>query len=271
MQLQTFVESLVLTLPIQSLLCYGSYVMELSLPHQSDIDLLALVQGDIPKSDVRRKAYETMERVAIIQIADDTPKTSMWDNSWSPVNDRLLIDSQLVEIGYNTTKWVHKVLDMLLKKHLTTFAAFPFRPYTFLGLLETSQLLYDQDHFVAGCKERMRPFPKPLKKAICSEFLPIFKENVKDLIDCGNRDVGILSYLFFLERSIDALIQLLFAINEIYDPASKRTEYYLARLKQVPNDLDSFLYKLLPHFYENRENIALFFSNAIQWIEIQKI
>lgn len=249
-------------LAAQAVLCYGSYAKNMH-DQISDIDLLVLMPHAIPPHEARKRLYLAIERAHILDL--DKKNVGGWDNSWSPVNDRLEIEGIVVEIGYNTTPWVLEVIDGLINKHKSTLDIFAFRPYTFLGLLETCQVLFDHENFVANCRKIIRPMPVELKHAIAKEHFPVLVESVDDLIDCGERNVGILAYLFFLERAIDAACQLLFIINDIYDPASKRTEVYLKRLKKAPPHLTSFLDELLPRFYENKEKIASFFKELIQF------
>ncbi len=245
-----------------SILCYGSYAANMH-DNKSDIDLLVIMPSEIPDCHTRQLCYEALDGATILEL--DKSNAGGWDNSWSPVNDRLKIENQIIEIGYNSTSWVLEVIDNLISKHKFRFPAFPFRPYTFLGLLETCQVLFDRDNFASFCLSRLRPMPPELKRAIAREFFPMLQESVQDLIDSSERNVGILTYLFFLERSIDAAIQILFVINDVYDPASKRTEAYLKQLKTIPPNLFFFLEELLPRFYENKEVIGLFFNDFIKF------
>lgn len=245
-----------------SILCYGSYAAHMH-DDRSDIDLLVIMPSEIPDCHARQLCYETLGDATVLQL--DKSNAGGWDNSWSPVNDKLKIENNIVEIGYNTTSWVLEVIDNLITRHATNFPAFPFRPYTFLGLLETCQVLFDRDNFASFCRSRLRPMPAELKRAIANEFFPMLQESVQDLIDCSERNIGILTYLFFLERSIDAMIQILFVINDVYDPASKRTEGYVKQLTTIPPNLFFFLEELLPRFYENQETIGLFFNDFIKF------
>lgn len=268
MEIKNTAEQLATSLNATSIVCYGSWA-DKTADLKSDIDLLVIMPSDIPDCHTRRLCFDALDGISILEL--DKRNAGDWDTSWSPVNDKLQIDDQIVEIGYNTSSWVLEVLDNVLNKHLITFPAFAFRPYTFLGLLETCHVLFDREHFISQCRSRLHPMPRELKQAIVKEFFPILQESVQDLIDCSERNIGILAYLFFLERSIDAAIQILFAINAVYDPASKRTEGHLKRLKTTPPDLFFFLEELLPRFYDNREEINLFFKELIELVNAHAI
>ncbi|MBS0656401.1 MAG: nucleotidyltransferase domain-containing protein [Verrucomicrobia bacterium] len=263
MDIKHIAEQIASSLHATSIVCYGSWA-DKTADDKSDIDLLVVMASEVPDCHMRRLCYEALERVTVLEL--DKSNTGGWDNSWSPVNDKIQIKNQIIEIGYNRASWVLEVVDNLINKHSIHFSAFPFRPYTFLGLLETCQILFDRDNFIQSCRSRLRPIPLELKQAIIREYFPILLESVQDLGDCSERCVGIIAYLFFLERSIDAAIQILFVINDIYDPASKRIEGYLKQLKTVPPNLFFFLEELLPRFYENRGAIDQFFKEVIQFV-----
>ena len=109
-----------------------------------------------------------------------------------------------MEIGYNTRRWVNRIVHNLIVKHKTTCKEFPFRPYTFLGLLESCQVLYDRNHFIQKIQFQIRPIPAQLKKTLIKEFYPILLEAHEELKDYAARNIGILAYQFHLFRGIDA-------------------------------------------------------------------
>ncbi len=249
----------------QTIILYGSYAQNLQ-DEKSDFDLLALFKK-IPSPNIRKNAYEKIPDVEILDIASATISLNNgWDNSWSPVNDKLLIHGKKVEIGYNTIDWVNRIVENLIVKHQTTCEEFPFRPYTFLGLLESCQVLYDPQKFIQEILSQIRPFPQPLKGKVIKEFLPILLEAHEELMDYSARNIGILSYQFYLFRAIDALIQILFVLNKVYDPASKRTEPLLFKLKILPPGLEEFVLKVLPRFYEKQKEVTQFLEKAIEFI-----
>lgn len=86
-------------------------------------------------------------------------------------------------------------------------------------------------------------------------------------MDCAERHIGILTFQFHLCLALDALIGIVFAINEVYDPASKRTEKFLFKLKKQPPQLFEFINQILPRFYENKNEVINFFKESIKYIE----
>ncbi len=252
-------------LDLKAILLYGSYAQNMQ-DEKSDFDLLVILKT-IPLPNARQNTYKKIPHAKIVEIAPSTLQLcNGWDNSWSPINDKLLIHSKKVEIGYNTTAWVNCVVKKLIVKHQITFKEFPFRPYTFLGLLESCKILYDKKHFVQKIRSQIKPIPQALKETIIEEFFPILLEAHEELKDYSARNIGILAYQFHLFRGIDALIQILFAYNDVYDPAFKRMEPFLFKLKKLPPHLESFVLNVLPRFFEKQKEISQFLEEAIQFV-----
>jgi predicted nucleotidyltransferase len=173
-------------LKAQAALLYGSYAQNLQDEH-SDFDLLILLK-EIPLPSERKGSYEKIPHIKIVKIAPKAVcESNGWDNSWSPINDKLLVHGKRMEIGYNTTRWVNRIVNNLIVKHKTTYKEFPFRPYTFLGLLEVCQVLYDRNHFIQKIQSKIKPIlfnlqrlPPNFKKFILN-VLPRFYEKQREI------------------------------------------------------------------------------------------
>jgi hypothetical protein len=108
-----------------------------------------------------------------------------------------------------------------------------------LGLLANSVLLYDPQGVIQELVSLLYPYPAQLKENLLRHFWPILQAELGDLRDCAERGIGNSSFLFHLWRASDALISLLFAINEHYDPATKRPEQALAKLPWLPGNFSA--------------------------------
>jgi hypothetical protein len=128
------------------------------------------------------------------------------------------------------------VVEQVLKEGAISVPAMPFRPYTLLGLLETSVVLYDPDGIVEGLRQRLQPYSAALQANIFREYEPIMIESLAELRDYVHRDIGPGAFLFHLGRVCDALSSILYALNERYDPAPKRGEAILRQLSVMPDD-----------------------------------
>ena len=111
---------------------------------------------------------------------------------------------------------------------------------------------------------------KRLFPEIIKENLSIFNESVDDLEDFSQRDIGLLAFQFMLFRGLDAAIQIIFAINEVYYPASKREEKHLMRLSKLPQGMHELIYDLLPVFFNRKNEILMRLKDIKLFIESER-
>lgn len=250
---------------IAAVLCYGSYA-EGTQDEKSDIDLLAICDESIPAANVRKKIYEKnhCEQIKLQKLHEN------WETTWTPINDEFVFKGKKIEIGYNLSTWVKDVVNKIVSEGKTSLENFEFRPYTFLGLLENSVCLFEKENFVTLIRKQIRPFPSKLKAKIINENLSVFNESVDDLEDFSQRDIGLLAFQFMLFRGIDAAIQIIFAINEVYYPASKREEIHLMRLSKLPQGIHELIYDLLPVFFNRKQEIIARLKDIKTFIEIER-
>ncbi len=73
------------------------------------------------------------------------------------------------------------------------------------------------------------------KQNLLRAFTPALEDYRQELLNSAQRSMGPRVFIFFLDRAVDALTSLLYAINEVYDPADKRAERtILSELRTVP-------------------------------------
>lgn len=233
-----------------AVLCYGSYA-EGTQDEKSDVDLLVICEDTIPSAEIRKELYAKNEGTKIVQ----QKQFENWETTWTPINDEFVFEHKKIEIGYNTVLWVNEVISKIIKEGAITLPNFEFQPYSFLGLLENARCLYEKNHYFSNLKKQARPFPAKLKQNIIHDNLSIFNESLEDLEDYVQRDIGVLAFEFHLFRVLNAGIQIIFAINETYYPASKREEWHLMRLSKLPEGFHSLIYDLLPVFYTKKIEI----------------
>jgi predicted nucleotidyltransferase len=216
---------------VQSILCYGSYAMG-TFDQQSDIDLYVVCNPAVVSAEVRRSAFE---KIAAIQNLEIGVKQAGWDAEWHPEDDRFRVGETVFDITYNTVDWVRGVVHAVKEHGITTSPEFGFRAYTMLGLLEYSIVLYDPTSMLETIKASLKPYPAKLRQALLAEHIPRATGSLEDLQDYVNRSIGNTAFHFHVERLLDSLLTILFAINERYDPATKRTEEFLATLDRLPD------------------------------------
>lgn len=233
-----------------AILCYGSYAYNLQ-DAKSDIDLLILVKN-LPSQFSRRRIYKKIAGLKIISMGDDK---TIGENNWTLRNDVLDFEGIKIEPGFNTPAWLKKVMTSLLQKNEITCKSMPFRPYTMLGLIETSVILFEKNYFITNIRKKIRPFPLKLKRAIVEQNYSLMNDNYQEFVTNVDRKIGFIAFQFQVCMFVDAVLQLLFVINDVYDPASKRAEALLDQYKYIPKGFLEFVEKTLPGCYHNKSQL----------------
>jgi hypothetical protein len=142
-----------------------------------------------------------------------------------------------VTLHYQTVPFITELFDEVISRGAITHRAVPFRPYTLPALLQRAWVLADNDGQVARWRQQAAVFPEALKRNLVSHFAPLLRAYVEELVAGAERRLGPRHFIFFLDRAVDALVGILFALNETYDPADRRTErVILPTLPRVPAD-----------------------------------
>lgn len=235
------VENLARLEGVRAILCFGSYVMG-TFDAYSDLDLFAFCEPEIvPAADRRR----VLKRVEGATDFEENQGALGWDNQWSPQVDHFCVNGTRFEISYNTVGWIRTVVRRVTQEGATSIPEQKFRPYTILGLLENGIVLYDSNSFLKHLIDCLYPYPAQLKQRLISDSLNTLKDCLMELKDGGKRGFGLTFFHFFFYRMCDALYTLLFAINEKYDPATKRPEVEYEKLSLLPPNLLGRYTKLL--------------------------
>ncbi len=199
---------------------------------QSDVDLAVVCRPALLGVDARQRA---LEPIATDWLFDDQ---SHANPIWEVCDVNKSIDGVRVEIHYQTASAISEVLDQVVNEGAITTERIPFRPYTVAGLLRGAWMLRDEDGIFESWLRLTRVYPRMLKLNIIRHFAPILRESSTEFASQAQRRMGALGQLLFLFRAGDAMISILLALNEIYDPAARRQERsVLPRLTDVPTDL----------------------------------
>lgn len=213
-----------------ALLVFGS-VASGQVDERSDLDLFVVCRSAIPTISERKHLLSLLG--------------SGWHQYDDPLDNPLfasrdqdgVVEGVHVTIHYQTVAWIDQVLTAVIEHGMLSTPEMPFRAYTLPALLRRSWLLYDQDGKVKHWREQIELFPVQLQRNLVNHFLPVLHENVEELVANAERRLGPRVFLFRLNWAVDALIGLLFALNETYDPADRRTErLILPQLYHVPVD-----------------------------------
>ncbi|MBI4305738.1 MAG: DUF4037 domain-containing protein [Chloroflexi bacterium] len=118
-----------------------------------------------------------------------------------------------------------------------TTAEVPFRPYTIAGMIQKGRVLHDPDGLMDHWKKLVARYPLALRRNILARFLPVLRNHTEDLVAHAERGLGPAGYLYHLDRAVDAMHSIMFAINEVYDPADRRADTdVIPTLTRVPSD-----------------------------------
>jgi hypothetical protein len=226
------VKALVPSPEVVGILCFGSYAAG-TQDQQSDIDLYVVCEPELLCEATRQTILGTIPGVVNLHLGCSTPG---WDNQWGPQSDSFWLTGMHFELSYNTKAWLTTVVHKVTAEGALSLPEFTFRPYTMLGLLANAIPLYDPRGVIQELTRLLYPYPAKLKENLLRHFWPILQAELSDLHDCAERGIGNSSFLFYLSRVCGALISILFAINEHYDPATKRPEPALAKLPRLPDN-----------------------------------
>jgi len=226
---------------VKAILCFGSYATG-SFDEYSDVDLYVFCAPEIVPSSDRRAALGSTEGVDALSV--HVPQEG-WDAQWCPQLDMLRVRGTSFDIGYHTTKWIETVVRRVCEEGATSLPELEFRPYTMLGLLENSVVLYDPESFLRRLIAELRPYPARLKAALISKNIDILRDSHGELCDFVKRGIGNAAFLFHVQRITDALDVILHAVNERYPSATKRVEEAHRSLSIAPRNFPERFRKLL--------------------------
>ena len=248
------VESLARLEGMQAILCFGSYAMG-TFDEYSDLDLFVFCEPEVVSALERRRALESVQGVTHFEESDTTVG---WDNQWSPQIDHFRVSGIQFEISYNTVDWIRTVVRRVTQEGATSIPEQKFRPYTMLGLLENGIILCDPCSILRHLIDCLYPYPAQLKQRLISDSLHTLKDCLAELKDGVKRGFGLTFFHFFFHRMCDALYTFLFAVNEKYDPAVKRSEVEYEKLSLLPpNFLERHTKLLEGPFDENGRQRAI--------------
>ena len=260
------VESLARLEGVQAILCFGSYAMG-TFDEYSDLDLFVFCEPEVVSASERKRVLEGLQGVTYFEESDTAVG---WDSQWSPQGNHLRVNGVLFEISYNTMDWIRTVVRRVTQEGATSIPEQKFRPYTMLGLLENGIILYDPCSCLRHLSDCLYPYPTQLKQRLISDSLHTLKDCLAELKDGVKRGLGLTFFHFFFHRMCDALYTLLFALNEKYDPATKRSEIEYEKLSLLPPDFLARYTKLLegPFDRNGRQRVIHELETLVVEIEI---
>jgi predicted nucleotidyltransferase len=216
---------------IGAVLVFGSVALG-QVDERSDVDILAICPEELVASD---------ERLAILTRLGAGWRPNDGGNALfaAGVSDGK-IDDIAVDMHYQTGSLIHQVLTQVVEQGAITTSQVPFRPYTLAALIQNAWVLLDKDGLVDDWRKYISTYPIALKRNIIRHFSLRLREYTEGLVAGAERKLGPSHFIFHLDRAADAAVSILFAVNDMYDPAERRAErVILPRLKLVPDGFTS--------------------------------
>jgi hypothetical protein len=205
------------------------------VPGQSDIDLFVLCTN-IPSLEERKRMY-SMFSDQYTKCTLNVCSGGMWG-----YGDILLIGEIEIMPMYFTIEEMESFLKETLQgKYLGAIGE--FYPTGRLSSVETINILYEESSAWSDLKEMVKRKPSEL-------FEKLYQHHITRVLN--DEDLGrvilrkeVLFYHQVLERSLDHLLQALFALNHTYFPSRKRMEEYIHRFENKPIDCYERLIKII--------------------------
>ncbi len=216
-----------------SVVCFGSVAMS-SDDEMSDLDVFVFCDPLVMPDLQRREILLSIPRASDLQLG--ALSAAGFDNTWMAAQDKLRIADMPCDITYNTIAWMRQLMEHVRANGTEPLPELPFRPDKMLGLLDSCIVLFDRKGEIGDLKRLLRPYPRKLRTDIVSEGMSILSESLEDLHDYERRGIGNAAFAFHLNRMSDAVCRTLYALNELYDPATKRVEQSLKDLHKLPKD-----------------------------------
>lgn len=252
---------------VSAVLVFGS-VASGHVDDRSDIDLLVVCE-QLPEPEERR--------LLLSRLGEGPSLGSPSGDLMFPIVDEVpLVGGVPVTLHYQLAVWVEQVLDEAIGHGALTTTQLPFRPYTLAGLIQQALVLEDKKGEVAGWRARIAVFPSALKQNLLAHFAPLLKEQVAELTANAERRLGPRVLLFNLNWAVDALVGLLYALNEVYDPADRRAEHTIWPYFQIaPQNFSGRLKEVLEGPFDHVTAIGkarLFEALALEvLVEVERV
>jgi predicted nucleotidyltransferase len=236
---------------IGAVLVFGSVALG-QVDERSDVDILAICPEELLPSDERLSILAQLGAGWSHNESEVEFDFAPGGNPLFAAGDSGRIDDIPVEIAYQTASLIHQVLTQVIEQGAITTSQVPFRPYTLAALVQNAWVLVDRDGLVGEWRKYIATYPIALKRNIIRHFSPRLREYTEGLVAGAERQIGARHFIFHLDRAVDAAVSILFALNDMYDPAERRAErVILPRLKHVPDRFTARLTEILQGPFDN--------------------
>jgi predicted nucleotidyltransferase len=191
----------------------------------SDLDLYVFSRGEIPvearaaiieprasRMELDNRFYETEDYW--IEKTDDRKVEVIYGRDWLEGHLTNLLENYQAQLGYTTSLW-HSVLQ--------------------------SVILFERDDYFTNLQERVRvAYPEKLVQAIVAKNFPLLKGSLaahpKEIYKAAIRD-DVVGVHHIIEALLNSYFDILFALNQAFNPGGKRRLAYAEQLRHQPKNM----------------------------------
>jgi hypothetical protein len=196
-------------------------------------------------------------------------KIGEW-GTWMNGGAWMIIDKQRVDFIYRNVEFIEKTIEESIQGKIQTDffqqPAYGFYSYMYCSETKFNSILYDPSDIVKKLKEKVQTYPQKLKHKIINEFLWDAQFSFSRAGKSAKRDEMYI-VAGCLTRTINDLVQVLYALNETFYISEKKfyTDYNLFKIK--PPHFLSESQNILSLIGRNRKEIAINLSNISKMIQ----
>jgi predicted nucleotidyltransferase len=237
-------------LPVLSRSCRGSYGIALGGSHAknrsdrfSDLDVYVFTDAVLPAR---------VRGALLLEALPDATQPRSWgaDDPFVQVGTDFDYQGVRIECWFRSAHHVASTLERCLRgevrREYVAWTVMGFFNHVLLSDLQTMRILADPEGILARWQAAVRVYPEPLRRAILDRFMSeaqFWPENPHYRSGIERADLFYVSGI--VQQVVQALIQVLFALNRVYVPGEKNLAAALATLPIRPDECELRLETLL--------------------------
>ena len=212
----------------------GSYAKG-TADHEADVDLYLFAHAVLPKQERTRIASAfSSEMEGIVSWGDNRPfRDAGTDFRFHGHN----VECWLRNIGHIEQR-IAECREGVVRREFVTWTTTGFYSHCCLSDLTVMVPLDDPLDIIARWKSQVATYPPKLRQAIVNQHLAaaeFWPENFHYLSAIERQDVIYATGI--VQQVVHNLVQVLFALNEVYFPGDKQLDVALAHLPRQPTKL----------------------------------
>jgi hypothetical protein len=224
--------------------------------HTSDSD----VDIGIFYDDQLRLDTEAIKRLA--NSINDTPGPTVtslggW-GKWVNGGAWLTIKGQRIDLLYRDLSFVKRIINEckngLIESDFYQQPAYGFHSFIYCGEISIAKILFDPAGAISELKEEIKEYPQAPKRMIVNEFL-WDAEFALPQCDKGAQRSDTLFVAGCLTRIASDLVQVLYAINEVFFVSEKKFFKQEVAFNLRPNNLSARVRRMLGQIGRSREEM----------------